>query len=199
MEKTGTHICKDIQLRDCINYDASHLLGAPFPVTLTGGVKEKYCNQCGATKGHLLKDPLQLIAMVAVLRACNDMKLNGSEVRFLRKSMSYKAKHLAEKLDLAPAHLSRIENDKVPMSLVYEKLLRAAVCLHYIDAAKCLGVDVSHVLSMEVTSAKCVSKSFHLVLCLVEKESVLRVVGEDTSVVSSNHAWKDDCGPKVAV
>ncbi|WP_299778652.1 helix-turn-helix transcriptional regulator [uncultured Roseobacter sp.] len=198
MGNQSGHKCSEMHVRECVGFDASHLLGAPFPVTLYGGVGEKYCGKCGAVKGHIIKDPMELIAMVAVLRACDDMKLNGSEVKFLRKSMSYKAKDLAHKLDLDPAHLSRIENDKKPMSLVYEKLLRAAVCLKFIETAKFIGVDVSHVLSMNITSAKCVSKIFDLHLCLVEKDNVLRLKSHGAADGDLVRSWEGG-DPKLAI
>ncbi|WP_299283949.1 helix-turn-helix transcriptional regulator [uncultured Tateyamaria sp.] len=193
------HICRKIHVRECKDYDASHLIGAPFPVTLTGGVLEKHCEECNAKAGHILKNPRQLTRMVAVARACDDMKLNGSEVRFLRKSINLKAKELAEKLDIDPAHLSRIENGHLAISVVLEKLVRSAVCLSFLDEARIVGMDGSSILSMNIPSVVCSSRIFSLDLRLVEQNNVLHVVGGERSATVSSKSWKDDCEPKIAI
>lgn len=200
MKQKSTHQCTTFQLRDCVDFDASQLLGAPFPVTLTGGVVEKLCSECGAHMGHILKKPSELIAMVAVLRACNGLKLSGSEVRFLRKSMNLKAKELADELTLDPSHLSRIENDRQCISDVYEKLLRAVVCLHHFDAAQELKVDIRRVFSMTIPAVTPVPKVFNLELHMEERKTSLRSIGTEHRVISNSVvSWKDDCDPKVAV
>lgn len=199
MSKCKGHVCERIHARECKDFDASHLLGAPFPVTLTGGVLEKHCEECGAKAGHILKNPKQLIGMVAVSRVCEGMKLNGSEVKFLRKAMGLKAKDLAEQLDLDPAHVSRIENDRRTISVAHEKALRQAVCLHFIDDAQIMKMDGSKIFSMQIASAVCATRLFSLDLCLVEQKHELRVVGGKGSATVSSKSWKDDCGPKIAV
>lgn len=199
MEKSD-HKCSTFHLRECEAFDASHILGAPFPVTLHAGVYEKLCDVCGASSGHILKEPQQLVALVAVLRACHEIKLNGSEVKFLRKCMSLKSKTLAEKLALDPATLSRIENDKQPISEVYEKLLRAAVCLHFMECAHMLGVDVKGILSMNISAARCVSKVIHLDVTLVEQKVNLHDINSGNvhdKVVSAS--WRDDPDPRIAM
>jgi len=154
----------DVKLRRLIKYEASGLLGTPFPVVLHDAVDEKYCGNCGEVLGHIVPDPKSLIAVVAVLRAANPQKLTGKEIRFLRKSLARKAKDFAGDISLSAEQLSRFENDKQPASEVYEKLVRLTVCLGHLDHTVRLGVDHRTFLTMRICSVRdCEEKlEFHL-------------------------------------
>lgn len=199
MKNSEKHECKRVSLRECVDFDVSHLLGAPFPVTLTGGVLEKTCEVCGAVAGHILTKPRQLVGMVAVLRSCDAKKLNGAEIRFLRKAMGLKANQLAVKLDIDPSYLSKIENDKQVMSVVHEKLLRSAVLFHYLEETRRLDMDGNEIFSMDIPAVVCASRTFELEMCLVEEGNILQMVGSEKAVHRMDKSWKDDCGAKVAV
>lgn len=68
MDQEAKHTCKIAGLRKIKGFDASSVLGAPFPIILHDGVHEKYCTECDATLGHILDNPTELIAVSAILR-----------------------------------------------------------------------------------------------------------------------------------
>lgn len=147
--------CKgQIGIRRLSTFDASTILGTPFAVVLHDAVDEKYCLECNSILGHIIPHPKDLSSVVAVLRAANPKKLCGKEIRFLRKSLARKAKDLADDIALSPEQLSRFENDKQPISEVYERLLRAIVCLGHFDTTSRLGIDAKHLLSMRIPSVR---------------------------------------------
>jgi DNA-binding transcriptional regulator YiaG len=53
--------------------------------------------------------------------------LTGEEIRFLRKHIGMSSKDFAEFMSVAPESVSKWENDKMPMTALYEKRLRARV------------------------------------------------------------------------
>lgn len=147
-------------------FDASGLLGTPFPVFIHDAVKEKTCSDCGTVLGHVVPMPDKLIAVVAVLRAINPIKLNGAEIRFLRKSVGLKAKEMAARIEISAEQFSRFENGRKPISEIYEKLLRAEVCLHHIESLPRIDVDIRGLLAMKIVSVRDVDKP--IILRLVQ-------------------------------
>ena len=140
--------CKKVATRKLKYFDASGILGAPFPVIMNSGVTEKFCGECGKIVSHIIAKPNELIAAAAVLRATNPMRLSGSDIKFLRNSLGLKSKELADEISVKAETLSRFENDKQPMSKAPEKLLRAVVCLRHIGEVRSLDVDISGLFSI---------------------------------------------------
>jgi transcriptional regulator with XRE-family HTH domain len=147
-----------VETRLVAEFSVAELVGAPFPVVLENAVKEKVCKSCGAVQGHVIPEPDQLSAIVAVLRVCDPMKLNGEEIRFLRKSMGWKAKELAQKLSISVEHMSRFENGKVIITEGYERFLRALICLGHIEATPHIDVDPRDIANMKIVPACDASK-----------------------------------------
>lgn len=148
--KAGTKVLSE--------FDASGLLGTPFPVFIHDAVKEKHCTECGDVLGHIIPMPDNLIAVAAVLRAINPLKLNGDEIRFLRKSVGLKSKEMAKRLEISSEQYSRFETGKKPITEVYEKLLRAEVCLHHLESLRHIDVDIRGLLAMKIISVRDISK-----------------------------------------
>jgi transcriptional regulator with XRE-family HTH domain len=159
---------QEIEKRRLNEYDASGLLGSPFPVILHNSADEKYCSTCDERISVVLPNWTDLVAMVAVSRAIHPCKLTGAEIKFLRKSLSRKAKEFAEELALSPEQYSRFENDKQPISEVYERLLRASVCLGHFDQAYRLKIDVRELLAMRIKGVRPCEESFEVQLELGE-------------------------------
>lgn len=109
------------------------LLGAPFPVYLLDAVKEEWCSKCNKKLKTIIPDLEGLLHVVAHARAIHPRKLSGSEIRFLRHAVGSKAKHFAEKLDMTPENLSRVENGTKALGAQSEKLLRFYVLTKLID------------------------------------------------------------------
>ena len=62
-----------------------------------------------------------LRAAMAVTRVNDPLKLNGREIRFLRKALGYTGKELAEKMQVTAESVSRWENDKELMRPMGER------------------------------------------------------------------------------
>lgn len=104
------------------------LMGAPFQVVLENSVLEERCEKCGKVLGVTIPDLDGLMAAIAMARALDPQKLSGEEIRFLRKAIGWKAKELAEFLEISPDHLSRCETGTHPLSNGLEKYLRHYAC-----------------------------------------------------------------------
>jgi transcriptional regulator with XRE-family HTH domain len=104
------------------------LMGAPFQVAVEHAVVQERCKKCGAVLGNDIPDLRGLIAAVAMTRALDPEKLSGDEIRFLRKAVGWKAKDVAEILQVTPEHVSRCEAGKSPLSEGLEKYLRHYAC-----------------------------------------------------------------------
>jgi transcriptional regulator with XRE-family HTH domain len=182
---TKCKICgsSKVETRVVPKFSISELVGAPFPVVLENAVKEKVCVSCGNVVSHVIPEPDQLAAIVAVLRVCDPMKLNGDEIRFLRKSMGWKAKDLAERLAISVEHMSRFETGSIVITEVYERLLRALVCLGHHEATPHIDVDPSDIANMKITPACDVSRKPGLSLMM---EKVPREMLQNTT------KWKRD-------
>jgi DNA-binding transcriptional regulator YiaG len=125
MDTQGTKELKSadetIRVVEC--YDAA-LLGAPFKVLLYQSVQQWVSNT-----GEVLRTAIPnlngLRKAVAAARCLHPRKLQGSELKFIRKAMAFKAVDLAAQLDISAEHLSRCENGDRVLSGAAEKLLRA--------------------------------------------------------------------------
>ncbi|MGI9514012.1 MAG: hypothetical protein ACR2OL_14000 [Anderseniella sp.] len=117
------------------------LLGAPFKVTLIDSVEQHSCMQCKKVFGHKVPNLQGLYAAIAILRVVNPTKLNGAEIRFLRRCVGWKANELAKKLTVTAEHLSRCENGHKAMGEGHERLLRLYIVVEMIDRLNDLPVS----------------------------------------------------------
>lgn len=98
-------------------------LGAPFKVLLKNGVTVSVDEKTGE-QIVAVTDTIGLINAVVRARVSHPLKLNGAELKFIRKSIGVKAVSIAKMLDMSPEHYSRCEGGKQPMSNQSEKVLR---------------------------------------------------------------------------
>lgn len=176
---------REIQLLD--EFSVSDLLGAPFQVILERVVKEEVCAGCGKVLGHVIPQPDELSSIVAILRAFDANKLNGREIRFLRKSAGWKSKELAKKLSVSSEQLSRYENGHCAIGEVYERLLRALVFLAHMETAPSVDLDLSDFTEMQIRSARDANEmtTIRLVLAPAQKP-------KERPKVRPNVRWKRD-------
>lgn len=66
----------------------------------------------------------QLHRLIATRVAEKASRLTGAEIRFLRKHLGWSGEDFAKHMDVTPSSVSRWENDKEPMSVMAERLLR---------------------------------------------------------------------------
>ena len=104
------------------------LMGS-MQVELVDVVNALVCENCGATLRADIPDMPSLIAAVAVARAAKEsLKLNGPEIRFLRKAIGKSAKELAQELRVTDETVSRWENGHLVMGESVERIFRWKVC-----------------------------------------------------------------------
>ena len=107
-------------------YEAAHL-GAPFKVILHNAVKQYIDADTGKILRTQIPNLSGLRKEVALSRCLHPRKLNGLELKFVRKAIGLKAIELSSLLDITPEHLSRCEGGDRLLSGAAEKLLRVIV------------------------------------------------------------------------
>ena len=95
-----------------------------------------------------------LRAAMAVKRVNDPLKLNGTEIRFLRKALGYTGKELAEKMQVSAESVSRWENNKELMRPIGEKLLRLIVGGMLASKAPALDFDSDEIVNMHIQSVR---------------------------------------------
>ena len=121
---TKCQVCGASAHREILDYHIEDLLGVR--VGIVGCVEMVSCKQCGE-EVITIPDTNGLIAAAAVARTMIPTRLNGAEMRFLRKAIALPAKDLAEMLQMRPETVSRWENGKEPIGVAQEKILRVLV------------------------------------------------------------------------
>ncbi|NOY92692.1 MAG: helix-turn-helix domain-containing protein [Deltaproteobacteria bacterium] len=97
-----------------------------LPAVIVHRLKVTRCAACGAESVSIprLEELHEVVAKALVQRPG---RLAGPEVRYLRKWMGWSGRDFAEKFELTPEHVSRVENGHHPISAVADKLLRVLV------------------------------------------------------------------------
>lgn len=132
-------------------YRDDGLVGVPNVVVLSAA-KQYFCEECGADNGVSIPDVEGLQAAAAVARVMIPVRLNGQEIRFLRTALGLKATELAEQLGIGGAgeKISRWENEKHPISIRDERMLRILAGHRLSGCAKAIGFDENVIFSMKV-------------------------------------------------
>ncbi len=115
-------------------------LGLPYPIVLINGAEVETDEATGEEHVHI-PDMEQLIAAVALTRILHPWKLDGREVRFIRRAIGMQAKEFAETLGLDPATFSRWENNKFEAGGWADKQVRAYTALLLQKRAPFVRVD----------------------------------------------------------
>lgn len=133
-------------------------------------------------------DPEGLEAAVAVARITMPPKLNGQEIRFLRRAIGQKANSLADFLDVAPETFSRWENGKDPISQNPERILRLRVFHCLKDKAPGIAAKANDILDLKIVPFR--DPSFRLVF-----ERLNFVVDGRREIVWSLRTAEEDSKP----
>jgi DNA-binding transcriptional regulator YiaG len=154
---------------------AEGLLGIAGVTLVDHSVNAEVCQACGGIVGKVqIPDLPGLIAAVAITRAKHPLKLNGKEMRFLRKALEVSAADLASLLEVTTETISRWENEKQPIGPTSEKLLRVITVLKLQNKAPAMPRDVEAIANMTIQSARDVSAAaklyFHRVNVVIERE-----------------------------
>ena len=126
-------------------------LGIKNVLIVGGVVSRSVCPTCGEV-GITIPDLPGLIAAVAVARVRTQWRLEGDEIRFLRKACELTAKELAELLQVTAETVSRWENGKAPIGPSTEKLLRIHVGLALKERAPGVQFDQNEIVRLKITA-----------------------------------------------
>jgi YgiT-type zinc finger domain-containing protein len=107
--------------RESIKYDEC---GLDY-VTLAN-VQVFRCAECGEYE-PVLKNVAGLHRLIAMEVARSPVRLRGHEIRFLRKYLGKSGAEAAKALSVKPETMSRLENDKMQISVGAERFLRLMV------------------------------------------------------------------------
>lgn len=116
-------------------------LRAPFKVFLNRSVKVTIDKTTGKQLSYQIPDVDGLVQAIVISRVLHPRRLNGGELKFLRKAVEMQQKELAENMELSVEYLSRCENNMHVMSPQTEKLMRVyflktAVKLHKMNSCE---------------------------------------------------------------
>jgi transcriptional regulator with XRE-family HTH domain len=115
------------------------------------------CEACGRESVHV-PNRRGLIAASAILRVLEPYKLNGREIRFLRKAIGWSATELAKWLEVTKESVSRWENDKQPMTSALEKLFRCAVASNLRTTAPLIDVSLEEITELRIDACNAQAK-----------------------------------------
>lgn len=119
-------------------------------VELKDSVLEWACNECGEV-ATMIQNHEGLVAAVAVARSHLPIKLNATEIRFMRKALGMTAAKLAKKLEVGAEHFSRLEQGHLPMTPAKERSLRIFVVLELQDKAPAIDSDIKALYDMDLS------------------------------------------------
>lgn len=132
-------------------YEKNGLVG--LSVVLLNSVEERVCGNCGG-RTVVIPDPDGLLCAVAAARVKVPIKLQGKEIKFLRKALDRNAKELSEILQVSPETFSRWENEKEPIGVANEKILRLLVAWFMRDKAPAVQFTYDEIIKMKIQGVR---------------------------------------------
>ena len=158
------------------------------PVMLLNAVSEARCSNCGTTESTLIPNLNGLIASAAVERVSIPIRLNGQEIRFLRKALNLSGLELAEILGVRNELISRCENDAEPLGPHLERNFRSFVFLR-LRRYTLIKLNLEHLLTMRFEDVRS-TNPVPLALRLVPGKRA-----KQQSVKKINTTWQPDSAP----
>jgi len=128
-------------------YQARKELMGGMSIELVDVVHALICEKCGTVLRTDIPDMPGLIAAVSVGRSKEPLKLNGQEIRFLRKAIGLTARELARDLDVSEETVSRWENGHLAIGNPIERILRWKVCRALEERAPAIKWDDDEILT----------------------------------------------------
>ena len=128
-------------------------LGLPG-VVLKNAVEEIYCTRCGTVDSVHFPNMAGLSAAIAVARVKQNTKLNGADIRFLRKALDLNQQELADLIGVRNETVSRWETGRQPIEPPSEKLLRALVAIKLSDQTPAITINFKELIEIKVATLR---------------------------------------------
>jgi putative zinc finger/helix-turn-helix YgiT family protein len=138
-------------------------LGLPG-VVLKNAVEEIYCTNCGMVDSVHFPNMAGLSAAIAVARVQQSTRLNGADIRFLRKALDLNQQELADLMGVRNETVSRWEAGRQPIEAPSEKLLRALTAIKLSDQAPAISLDFKKLIEIKVAAVRKKPQPIPLVL-----------------------------------
>ena len=105
-----------------------HFVHSGLPNVYLAGINYYVCQKCGKQSADI---PVLNDLMVKIARAVvgQEARLDGAEIRFLRKRLKKKSADFGKIIGVGPEQISRWENDGNSPSESADKLIRVFFCL----------------------------------------------------------------------
>ncbi len=156
-----------------------------IPLVLVESVDQETCDSCGA-RAHIIPDMAGLVAAVAMSLVLAPYKLNGREIRFLRKAAGWSSKELADRLDVAAESITRWEKGQAVGDSM-ERVLRMKLGGELHPRAPAIDYDPEDVLNMKIQPmrpANLEPRRFRRVLVKIPKQPMEPLWTEPTLVAA---------------
>jgi DNA-binding XRE family transcriptional regulator len=165
----------DVQVRPVVWYELRKELVGGIDVKVVDAVSEVVCSKCNFVLRTDIPNLPGLIASIAVARSKSVAKLNGPEIRFLRKTLGISAKDLAAALDVAEETVSRWENGHLAIGSATERLFRLKVCIELSEKAPGVKWDDEEILfRMNIVAVASIESSTPFIFCLQKERRASR-------------------------
>jgi DNA-binding transcriptional regulator YiaG len=125
-ETMKTELCSNCGAVASVLLDRDYQLeGVDFPVTLRK-IELIKCSSCGNVDPIIpnMDDMMNALAMAVI---CQPVKLTGAKIRFLRKFVGKSAEEFARLIHVDHTHLSKVENEHLPVGDQSDRLIRLLV------------------------------------------------------------------------
>lgn len=117
--------------------------------TLCYSVIQPTCNHCKHTV-NIIPNEEGLDAALALVRVLSPIKLNGDELRFIRKVMGLQASVVAKQVEMSAENYSRLENGHNPINERTEKLFRFNAVIELQEKAPAIDADIKSLRTMQL-------------------------------------------------
>jgi len=169
MGRVGLKRCPEcdgtLKMRVLAEYRDDKLLGLPG-ITVEDGVEEERCTRC-RKKGTTFPNLAGLLAASGLARVLIPLKLNGTEIRFLRKQLGWTHPVMAERLGVREETVSRWENDREVMNVPAEKLFRLCIGRRLKKRARLIPFDSESIEEMQIRPVRDAKRQVQIRLRLV--------------------------------
>ena len=127
--------------------------GLPYPIVLLNAAQAEIDDN-GEMVGIHIPNLEGLVVAIAISRCLTPVRLDGREVRFIRRAIGKTAKDFAADIELDASTYSRWENGKQQVGAWADKQVMHAAVAYLKDKAPEMGADIRMISEMRFVSSE---------------------------------------------